>query len=91
MGMMQNYFQTLFLIERKMKTQCWLLRSIDSTLAVDKKAHKKISGKLTALTKFIHNIEGIIIELHIISYVLEKRKNTLRWWKLQRGRLSLLI
>lgn len=58
--------------------ECWQLGSIDNALAVDKKACKKIFGKLTALTKLIHNIEGIIIELHIISYVSEKWKNTLR-------------
>lgn len=57
-----------------MKTECWQLGSIDNALAVDTKACEKIFVKLTALTKFIHNIEGIVIELHIISYVTEKQK-----------------
>lgn len=69
-----------------MKTECWQLRSIDNTLAVDKKTSAKIFGKLTALTKFIHNIEGVIIELHLISYVSEKQDNTLRQGKECRGR-----
>lgn len=78
-----------------MKTEYWQLGSIDNVLAVDKKACEKIFVKLTALTKFIHNIEGIVIELHIISYVTEKQNppppKTLRWGKEHRGRLSLLI
>lgn len=48
-----------------------------------KKRAKKIFVKLTALTKFIHNIEGNFIELPIISYVSEKRE---RW-----GRSSLPV
>lgn len=57
----------------------WQLGSIDKILAVDKKACKTTFGKFAALTKLIHNIEGINIELHIISHVSEKWKNTLRW------------
>lgn len=72
------FLNGFFLIERIFKMECWQLGSIDNALAVDKKACKKIFGKLTALTKLIHNIEGIIMELHIISYASEKRKNTLR-------------
>jgi len=66
--------------------ECWRLRSIDNILGVDEKACKKIFVKLTALTKFIHNIEGNFIELPIISYVSEKRESTLRW-----GRSSLPV
>jgi len=55
-----------------MKTECWQLRSIGNNLAVDKKACEKIFSKLTALTKFIHNIEGIIIELRIIFLCLRE-------------------
>lgn len=62
-----------------MKMECWQLGSIDKTLAVDKKACETAFGKLAAPTKLIHNIEGINIELHIISHVSEKWKNTLRW------------
>lgn len=74
-----------------MKVECWHLRSIDNILAVDKKACKKIFGRLTALTKFIHNIEGSIIELHIISYVSEQMKSTLRWGKGCGEKFSLLV
>lgn len=72
-----------------MKVECWHLRNIDNILAVDKKACKKIFGRLTALTEFIHNIEGSIIELHIISCVSEKMKSTLRWGKRMWGKIPL--
>lgn len=46
--------------------ECWQLESIDKTLAVDKNTCETTFGKLAALTKLIHNIEGINIELRII-------------------------
>lgn len=75
-----------------MKVECWHLRRIDNILAVDKKACKKIFGRLTALTKFIHNIEGSIIELHIISCLRANEKyikmGERMWGKIQLAGLN---
>lgn len=68
--------------------ECWQLESIDKILAVDKNTCETTFGKLAALTKLIHNIEGINIELRIISHVSEKY---IKMGKQYKERLSLLI